>query len=212
MAKKTDVKHAKDKAADKAADKPAGGGKKAGGAQAAQATHATYASNPASLPPKSARAGDEDPAVASFTEGLKAIDRKDWAKAVELLDKAIAVSDLADLSARARQYRAAAEKQLAPAAKGDEGDPYLQAVFEKNRGNLKAALDLAKKGGRDKKDERFAFLAAAIHALENRTEEAAQALSQAVELNPKNRIHAFHDADFAELRKNRDYRHLFGLT
>ncbi|HZF13889.1 MAG TPA: hypothetical protein VFE33_34280 [Thermoanaerobaculia bacterium] len=211
MAKKTDVKNAKDKPADKAADKPAGG-KKAGAAPAVQATHATYAANPASLPPKSARAGDEDPAVASFTEGLKALDRKDWAKAVELLDRAIAVSDLTDLTARARQYRAAAEKQLAAPAKGDEGDPYLQAVFEKNRGNLKAALDLAKKGGRDKKDERFAFLAAAIHALENRTEEAAQALSQAVELNPKNRIHAFHDADFAELRKNRDYRHLFGLT
>jgi tetratricopeptide (TPR) repeat protein len=208
MAKKTDVKSAKGKPA----DKPAGGKKKAGTAAAPQATHATYASNPDKLPPKSARAGDEDPAFASFTEGLKALDRKDWAKAVELFDRVIAVSDLDDLTARARQYRSAAEKQLPSSAKGDDADPYLQAVVEKNRGNLKAALDLARKGGRDKKDERFAFLAAAIHALENRPEEAAQALSQAVELNPKNRIHAFHDADFAELRKNRDYRHLFGLT
>jgi tetratricopeptide (TPR) repeat protein len=194
MAKKTDVKTPKEKPA-----------------KAAQATHATYAANPDKLPPKSARAGDEDPAVANFTDGLKAMDRKDWAKAVELFGKAIEVSDLADLTARARQYQAAAQKLLTP-PRADDDDPYLQAIVEKNRGNLKAALDVCKKGGRDKKDERFAYLAAAIHALENRTEEAAQALSQAAELNPKNRIHAFHDADFAELKKNRDYRHLFGLT
>jgi tetratricopeptide (TPR) repeat protein len=193
MAKKTDVTPPKDKPA-----------------KAAQATHATYAANPDKIPPKSARAGDEDPAVANFTDGLKAMDRKDWAKAVELFGKAIEVSDLADLTARARQYQTAAQNLLTP-PKADE-DPYLQAIFEKNRGNLKAALDVCKKGGREKKDERFAYLAAAIHALENRTEEATQTLSQAIELNAKNRIHAFHDADFAELRKNRDYRHLFGLT
>ncbi|HEV7514804.1 MAG TPA: hypothetical protein VGR07_00755 [Thermoanaerobaculia bacterium] len=206
MPKKTDTK-TKDK--DKPAEKPAR-------PQDVQATHATYAANPDHTAARSARAGDEDPAFALFAEGLQALDRKDWAKGIELLKKAIAVSDLADLTARARQYLTAAERRLqaAPALAGEaaDEDPYLQAVVEKNRGNWKAALDFCKKGGRDKKDERFAYLAAAIHALENRTEEAAQALSQAVELNPKNRIHAFHDGDFAELKKNRDYRHLFGLT
>ena len=204
MPKKTDPK-TKGKPAEKAA-RP----------QDAQATHATYAANPAHTAARSAKSGDEDPAFALFAEGLKALDRKDWGKGIELLKQAIAVSDLADLTARARQYLAAAEKRLqaaTPAAAGEaDEDPYLQALFEKNRGNFKAALDLSKKGGREKKDERFAYLAAAIHALENRPEEAAQALSQAIELNPKNRIHAFHDADFAELKKNRDYRHLFGLT
>src|SRR3954469_5540444 len=122
MAKKTDVKTPKEKPA-----------------KAAQATHATYAANPDKLPPKSARAGDEDPAVANFTDGLKAMDRKDWAKAVELFGKAIEVSDLADLTARARQYQAAAQKLLTP-PRADDEDPYLQAIVEKNRGNLKAAL------------------------------------------------------------------------
>lgn len=50
---------------------------------------------------------------------------------------------------------------------------------------------------------------ASIHAVENRLDEAVQALTKAIELNPKNRIHAFHDADFAEIRKTQ--RHLFGL-
>ncbi len=33
-----------------------------------------------------------------------------------------------------------------------------------------------------------------------------RALTRAVELNPKNRVHAFHDPDFAELRQDRDHR------
>ncbi len=201
MTKKTETKPGKGKPADKTDATPP------------QATHATYAANPAKIT-RSARAGDEDPAFALYGEGLQALDRKDWARGIELLQKVIEVSDLADLTARARQYLAAAQKRVAAAgpdtAEGD--DPYLQALVEKNRGNFKTALDLSKKGGRDKKDERFAYLVASIHAAESRTEEAAQALSQAVELNPKNRIHAFHDADFAELKKNRDYRHLFGLS
>jgi tetratricopeptide (TPR) repeat protein len=213
MTKKIEVKSGKSKPGEKTEAAP-------------QATHATYAANPAKIT-RSARAGDEDPAFALYGEGLQALDRKDWAKGIELLQKVIEVSDLADLTARARQYLAAAEKRVAANAAtaansanpaGDSGetaegdDPYLHALIEKNRGNFKTALDLSRKGGRDKKDERFAYLVASIHAAESRTEEAAQALSQAVELNAKNRIHAFHDADFAELKKNRDYRHLFGLS
>jgi tetratricopeptide (TPR) repeat protein len=208
MTKKTETKTGKGKPAEKTDSTP----------PPAQATHATYAANPAKIT-RSARAGDEDPAFALYGEGLQALDRKDWARGIELLQKVIEVSDLADLTARARQYLAAAEKRVAAVAAASAGsdtaesdDPYLQALVEKNRGNFKTALDLSKKGGRDKKDERFAYLVASIHAAESRTEEAAQALSQAVELNSKNRIHAFHDADFAELKKNRDYRHLFGLS
>ncbi|HXO21669.1 MAG TPA: hypothetical protein VOA87_17290, partial [Thermoanaerobaculia bacterium] len=99
----------------------------------------------------------------------------------------------------------------ATAKPGDE-DAYLKAVYEKNRGNFAVALEICRRGGREKKDERWAYLAASIYVLEDRMEEGVQALSHAIELNPTNRIHAYHDADFAELRKNRDHRHLFGLT
>ena len=75
-----------------------------------------------------------------------------------------------------------------------------------------SVFQISRKGGRDQKDERFAYLAASIHAVEDRLDEAAEVLARAVELNPKNRIHAFHDPDFAELRKNRDLRPLFGLA
>jgi tetratricopeptide (TPR) repeat protein len=156
-----------------------------------------------------------DPALDAFGAGLSALQAKDWKKAVEHLEQAVETADRTDLRDRAQQLLNAARQKGGTAdgktaPKGSEADPFLSAVYEKNRGNLQAALDIARQDGRDQKDERFAYLVASIHAGENRLDEAALALTKAVELNPKNRIHAFHDADFAELRKTQ--RHLFGLT
>lgn len=152
-----------------------------------------------------------DPALDAFTKALDAFHKKDWTKAANLLESVLAESDRPDLSARARQYLAAT-RQKVDKAREEEGDPFLRAVYEKNRGDAAAAMDLCRQGGRDQKDERFAYLAASIHAAEGRIDEAVQALSRAIELNPKNRVHAFHDPDFAEIRKDRDQRQLFGLS
>jgi tetratricopeptide (TPR) repeat protein len=164
-------------------------------------------------PPK--RSPADDPALDAFTQGLAALQHKDWKKATDLLEKAVELADRSELRDRARQLLAAAHQKAAEGgkpAKSPEVDPYLQAVYEKNRGDFKAALEICRRGGRDQKDERFAYLAASIHAIEDRLDDAVQALTKAVELNPKNRIHAFHDPDFAELRANSDYRSLFGLS
>lgn len=159
-------------------------------------------------------AGSGDPALDAFSEGLAALHDKDWKTASERLEKAIELADRSDLRDRARQLLAVSRQKAGEGGKSKEPevDPFLAAVYEKNRGDHDAALEMSRKGGRDQKDDRFAYLVASIHAVEGRIEEAAQALAKAVELNPRNRIHAFHDPDFAELRKNRDYRPLFGLS
>jgi tetratricopeptide (TPR) repeat protein len=168
---------------------------------------------PKTSPPRAQ--ASSDPGLDAFTEGIAALQAKDWKKAVEHLEKAVELADRPELRDKARQLlvipRQKAGEQGAK-AKEPEVDPFLAAVYEKNRGDLQAALEISRKGGRDQKDDRFAYLVASIHAVEDRIEEAAQALAKAVELNPKNRIHAFHDPDFTELRKNRDYRPLFGLS
>jgi len=166
--------------------------------------------------PKAASRPVGDPDLDAFTAGLAALQNKDWAKATELLERVVGETDRPEVRERARQLlavsRQKAQEAGGKAAKEPDADPYLLAVYQKNRGELQAALDLCRKDGRDTKDERFAYLAASIHAVEGRIDEAAQALNRAAELNPKNRIHAFHDPDFAELRKNRDHRPLFGLS
>jgi tetratricopeptide (TPR) repeat protein len=155
-----------------------------------------------------------DSSLQAYTQALEALHRKSWSKAAKLFTTVVESSDLPEVRERARQYLAACRQQEAKTGTrdDDEAEPFLRAVFEKNRGDLAAAAALCRQGGNDQKDERFAYLAASIHAVEGRVEEAAQALSRAVELSSKNRIHAFHDPDFAELRGTPSFRHLFGLS
>jgi tetratricopeptide (TPR) repeat protein len=185
-------------------------------AKAAKKTPAKSESKAAAAP--AVRPTDAaDPALDALTQGLAALQAKDWAKAVKLFEEVVRESDRPEVRDRARQYLTASRQKAQGGegekpAKGAEPDPYLLAVYEKNRGNLKEALEISRKGGRDQKDERFAYLTASVHAIEGRWDEAIQALTKAIELTPKNRVHAFHDPDFAELRKNRDLRPLFGLS
>ncbi len=158
----------------------------------------------------------DDPALDAFTAGLQALQKRNWSEAADLFESALAQSDRVDLSARARQFLASARQHL-PARSADTAadagsDPFLQAVYLKNQGDLAGALDLCRREGRDQKGERFAYLAASIQAAEGRIDEAVQGLTRAIELNPKNRVHAYHDPDFAEIRKDRDRRPLFGLS
>jgi len=156
-----------------------------------------------------------DAALDAFARALAALQKRDWKEAESELTFVFERSDRPELRDRARQYlntcraRAADEfatKQEAPV------DPYLVAVVAKNQGDLSRALDICRQEGREQKDERFAYLAASIHALEARADEAARVLARAIELNPTNKVHAFHDPDFAELRHDRDFQQLFGLA
>ncbi len=176
---------------------------------AAKAATATQAPPPPPRPAPPKPPPAKDSGLSGYTDALAAMHKQDWAKAVKLLDRLAVDDDQPEIAARARVFLLAAKQRLGSGEEQGGEDAYLQAVFEKNRGNLEAALEISRRGGRDKKDERFAYLTASVYALEGRSEDAAQALTQAVELNPKNRIHAYHDADFAELRKDRDFRHLF---
>jgi tetratricopeptide (TPR) repeat protein len=155
-----------------------------------------------------------DPVLDAFHRALEALHAKSWGKAAELFESVIQQSDMPEIRERARQYLAACRLQEAkgkPEAPSPDEDPFLRAVYEKNRGNYAAALDLVKKHGGEK-DERFAYLAASIHALEGRRDEAARTLTRAVEMNAKNRVHAFHDPDFSELRGDPEHRQLFGVS
>jgi tetratricopeptide (TPR) repeat protein len=110
---------------------------------------------------------------------------------------------------QARRLARVCREKLGGTPKVEDEDPFLTAVYERNRGNLEEALAICSRGGRQSKDERFAYLAASIHSLIGDQEKAAKFLEQAIELNPKNRIHAFHDTDFDNLRADPEYQQLF---
>lgn len=155
---------------------------------------------------------EADPVFEIYEKALGELYGKHWAKAVELFEQVVEESDQPELTDRARQLAAAARRSQG-AAEGDDApdDPFLHAVYLRNRGDLDEALKICGQGGRSGKDERFAFLAASLHAVEGRHKEAAEALAKAIEMNPKNKVHAFHDPDFSELRADSEHAALFGL-
>jgi tetratricopeptide (TPR) repeat protein len=159
-------------------------------------------------PPRLRRPGDGGPPpLASYEQALGLLGRQRWRQAAELFEALAERSDEPEIAGRARVYLDVCRRRMAE--EQQPSDPYLQAVVEKNRGNYEEALRLL--AGLDRADERNAYLEASIHAVTGRFAEAEEALRRAVELEPKNRIHAFHDPDFAELRARTQHTSLFGL-
>lgn len=134
-----------------------------------------------------------DPSIGDYENALKAMFSGSFKKAITSFEKVIAKTESSQVRALARQHLSACQAHL----EGDgpaTDDPYLSAVFEKNRGGFDAALTAIK--GKGKGDERFLFLAASIHALRGDEDDAIRLLDDAIQLEPKNRVRAFNDPDF----------------
>lgn len=159
-------------------------------------------------PKERSRLGNE-PMLATYEEALQAFHGGKRKDAEKLFARIVEECDQPELTERARQYLEICRGAAAADAEPASDDDFLLAVFEKNRGNYQRALEISKRGGRSGKDERFAYLEASIHSLDERLDEAAAALGKAIEMNGENRVHAFHDPDFAALRKSRDHAGLF---
>lgn len=154
---------------------------------------------------------EPDPAIQPLEKGVKALYAKKYAQAEKLLAEAESIAIESDVANLARRYLAAARTRLA-AANEKAADPYLEAVYERNQGNFDAALEICSRGGRQSKDERFAHLAASLYAATGEAAKAAKFLELAIELNPRNRVLAYHDSDFASMREDPEYADLFVLA
>ncbi len=138
----------------------------------------------------------EDPAVADFQNAIEFLHKGNEKKAKELFEKA-ALSSLPEVVSKARLYlRRLQDAEVSPS---DIQDPYLRAVYEKNSGDLDAALALAKWGGRWDEDSRFAYLAATILAAQGEADEARERLSVAIELAPELEGQAAYEPELADL-------------
>jgi len=150
-----------------------------------------------------------DPSLAVYEKGIKALYKKQWQNAAKHFEQVVAQTDQRDLAERSRRFLEVCGENLKEAKAGDDDDPFLLAVVERNLGNLDEALAMCARGGRQNKDERFAFLAASIYSLQGDFDKAVGLLSTAIEQNPKNRILAFVDSDFDELRESPEHTHIF---
>lgn len=145
-------------------------------------------------------------ALEHYSKSLELLFAKKYSQAAELLEKAVAAADDRQLADRARQSLEICRRHLAKET--DDGDPYLKAVYEKNRGNLETALEICRSAGKEDEDERFAYLLASLLSLSGESDRALEHLETAIRLEPRNRVHAYHDPDFEELRGQDEFKSL----
>ncbi len=147
-------------------------------------------------------------ALEEFEAGLEKIQAKQWDEAKSLFESVAATADHSQLADRARQY---IEICLRQEEELSTEDPYLLAVFEKNRGNLDAALAICKEQGSNSSPQ-FAYLTASVEALAENEDQAIEQLRAAIELEPKNRVYAYHDPDFRNLHGVDEFTELMELS
>jgi tetratricopeptide (TPR) repeat protein len=153
-----------------------------------------------------AEGGSEPELLSRYQEGMAALYEGRWQEADDILTEVAERSAQPELAARARQFAERASRQ---AARPDDEDPYLRAVFDKNRGALDTALATCFAGGRLGKDGRYAYLAAAVECLRGELDKSSQHLRKAFELDPGIRGQARRDPDLEPLRRSPDHRELF---
>lgn len=148
----------------------------------------------------------DDPVVESYSEGLEQLQKGNWKQAQKTLEEVVEASDLPEVTEKARQMLKVCAARLSDDADDGAGDPFLLAVYHKNQGRYDDARKLCKKHAND---DRFAYLEASIHALEENADEARASLTRATEMNPKNRVYAYHDPDFDSVRESPELETFF---
>jgi tetratricopeptide (TPR) repeat protein len=142
--------------------------------------------------------------VEVYQRGMQALYAGQWQEAIARFEE-VARGDDGDLVSRARQFVATARaRAAAEEAAATPEDPWVRAVYEKNRGRLDEALALCAAEGRAERDDRFAYLAAVLCVLRGDLELAGRHLARAIEIDPHNRAHALHDPDLTALRDQLD--------
>ena len=144
-----------------------------------------------------ARPGSADSALKNLEAGIALFYEDRVAEARARFEDVVAAGGESRFAVRAKDYLAACERAETPAS-GSPDDPFLGAVMVRNDGDLERTLELCEGGVRDQ-DERFVYLAACVRALMGEQEAALDLLTKAVELDPKNRVRAYHDGDFSSL-------------
>ncbi|MEL7058872.1 MAG: hypothetical protein AAGN46_02480 [Acidobacteriota bacterium] len=147
-----------------------------------------------------ASSSQTDAALDAFERGIGLLHEGEHAQAADAFEEAVQSADTRQLADRARQYHAIARRGTEQVEAVE--DAYLRAVIEKNNGDLDAAIAAAEGLEAAEASERSVYLLASIRALREEDEQALELLARAIELEPRNRVQAYHDPDFASLRGN----------
>jgi tetratricopeptide (TPR) repeat protein len=149
-------------------------------------------------------------AVEAFEKAVRAIGKKEFERARDLLDDLITgFPEEREVLDRARAYRAVCERALErrPSFRPKSFEEMLNyGVFLHNRGEYEEALRALHQAAEiHPKNEHVQYCIAAASARAGDTAACLKALRAAIQANPANRAQARHDADFDPVRDDEEF-------
>jgi tetratricopeptide (TPR) repeat protein len=147
-------------------------------------------------------------ALELFQKASKALNRKDFSRARDLLDELIEKHpEERDVLERARAYRALCERALERVARPKTFEDLLHyGIYHHNRGEYQEALKYLNQAAEiHPRNEHVLYCVAASAARTGDNATALKALRSAITASPANRAQAKSDLDFESLREHPDF-------
>ena len=155
-------------------------------------------------------------ALKSFEQAVKVFNRRQYTEARTLFENMVArYPQELEILARVQVYLQVCLQRLASATSAPEtaSSLYDQGVFALNKGDLKAARSLFERALQLNPRDPHLFYSMAVTLLQSGLiEECLAHLDQCIQLQPRFRSQALNDSDFTELRENRQFLALLGVT
>jgi tetratricopeptide (TPR) repeat protein len=169
-------------------------------------------------PPEPPRRLVTSGALRAFEQAVKVFNRRHFEDAKAMFETVLAKypGDV-EIVARAQMYiqvcKQKLEQETKVAAPRNAEELYDHGVFALNIGDFTQARAFFEKALRLHPDApHLLYSLAATHAQTGAHEEALNYLKRSIQIQPRFRSQAYNDADFSELRDNRQFLELVGLT
>jgi tetratricopeptide (TPR) repeat protein len=155
-------------------------------------------------------------ALRAFEQAVKVFNRRQMAEAKTMFENIQARFPAeVEIIARSQTYIQVCHQKLghSQALPGNAEELYDRGVFALNIGDFTQARSFFEKALRLRPDEPYLLYSlAATHAQTGSLEQALDYLKRSIQIQPRFRSQALNDADFSELRDNKKFLELLGLT
>jgi hypothetical protein len=158
-------------------------------------------------------------ALRAFEQAVKIFNRRQFEEAQELFEHLQQkFPHEAELLGRSQMYLQVCHQKLAtappaPVRNVSADELYDRGVYALNVGDFAQARSFFEKALRLNPNEpHFLYSLAATYAQTGSHEQALDYLRRSIQIQPRFRSQAFDDADFSDLRENRQFQELLGLT
>lgn len=172
----------------------------------------------APTPPESPRRQVTSGALRAFEQAVKVFNRRHFGDAKTMFESVLLkFSGDLEVVARTQMYiqvcKQKLEQESRSSAPHNADELYDHGVFALNIGDFTQARVFFEKALRLHPDEPHLLYSLAVtHAQAGAHEEALIYLKRSIQIQPRFRAQAYNDADFSELRDNRQFLELVGLT